>query len=63
MKKKVAKGPQFDCEAFENNRRLLDPGYDNQGKCLPLEGRQCFLESPLEKSKVPQLIDYIEWIW
>lgn len=63
MKKKVAKGPHFDCEAFENNRRLLDPGYDNQGKCAPLEGRQSFFETPLEKSKVPQLSDYIEWIW
>jgi len=57
------KNPQFDCEACQNNRRLLEPCCDNQKKCLPLGGRQCFLESPLERSKMPQLIDYTELIW
>jgi len=64
MNKKFAlKSPQFDCEACQETRRLLEPGFDNQGKCLPLEGRQCFLEAPFERVKVPQLSDYTELIW
>ena len=63
MNRKIAKSPQFDCEACKNNRRLLEPGSDKQGKCLPLEERLCLLESPLERLKAPQLSDYTELIW
>jgi hypothetical protein len=63
MNGKVSKSPPFNCEGCENIRRLLEPGSDNQEKCLPLEGQQSFLESPLERLKVPQLSDYTELIW
>jgi len=62
-KKPVFEKHPFACAACHAFRRLLEPGCEKQGKCEPLETRPCFLETPLDITKVPQLSDYTELIW